>query len=423
MEQYLIYITAIIVFILVILALWFIPKRQADSSGIEDTEKRFSAENEARKTIAHIIVGIAILIGIFFFWHTIDSQRENMKATRESQTTERFTSAIDQLGAIDERGNKRLEVRLGGIYALERIAKDSPRDHQTIMDVLTAYVRENAPLQNANSHPDKNEESEKTGIENLADGGPGADVQAILTVIGRREIDHDKEDNHLNLGNTFLPGADIGGANLEGANLRKSNLKKANLVEADLTEADLGRADLRAANLTGANLYEAYLGGTYLYKAYLDRVNLGAAYLGGANLGDANLEGADLSKAYLGGANLKSANLQEADLEEANLEGADLRNAYLGGANLKAANLEGANLKEADITGPGSAISLSVEQLCHAKTLHLANLNTKCYVNGTQKICKDMYGIRGWDCSEGGNEIDCFDGIKEKCPEILERPE
>ncbi len=38
-----------------------------------------------------------------------------------------------------------LEVRLGGIYALERIARDSPKDHWTIMEVLTAYVRENSP--------------------------------------------------------------------------------------------------------------------------------------------------------------------------------------------------------------------------------------------------------------------------------------
>ena len=38
-----------------------------------------------------------------------------------------------------------MAIRLGGIYALERIAKDSEKDHGPIMEVLTAYVRENAP--------------------------------------------------------------------------------------------------------------------------------------------------------------------------------------------------------------------------------------------------------------------------------------
>lgn len=33
---------------------------------------------------------------------------------------------------------------LSGIYALERIAQDSKKDHWPIMEILTAYVRENA---------------------------------------------------------------------------------------------------------------------------------------------------------------------------------------------------------------------------------------------------------------------------------------
>jgi hypothetical protein len=41
-----------------------------------------------------------------------------------------------------------LEVRLGGIYALERIARDSPTDHWTIIEVLSTYVRENSPARN-----------------------------------------------------------------------------------------------------------------------------------------------------------------------------------------------------------------------------------------------------------------------------------
>src|SRR3954471_10607316 len=49
---------------------------------------------------------------------------EDLRQTVQGQITERFTRAIDQLGATDDKGNKRLEIRLGGIYALERISRD-----------------------------------------------------------------------------------------------------------------------------------------------------------------------------------------------------------------------------------------------------------------------------------------------------------
>jgi hypothetical protein len=40
-----------------------------------------------------------------------------------------------------------LEVRIGSIYALERIARDSDRDHIQIMEIVCAYVRKNSPVQ------------------------------------------------------------------------------------------------------------------------------------------------------------------------------------------------------------------------------------------------------------------------------------
>uniref|UniRef100_UPI001177ECCC pentapeptide repeat-containing protein n=1 Tax=Calothrix rhizosoleniae TaxID=888997 RepID=UPI001177ECCC len=61
----------------------------------------------------------------------------NVKIAEDKQITERFSKAIEQLGS------EKIEVRLGAIYTLERIAKDSPKDHWTIMEILTAFVRHN----------------------------------------------------------------------------------------------------------------------------------------------------------------------------------------------------------------------------------------------------------------------------------------
>jgi hypothetical protein len=103
------------------------------------------------------LAGAVGLVGLFFTWRSLRQARESQAQTQENtqraleftaqgQITERFTRAIDQLGASDDKQTPRLEIRLGGIYALERIAWDSPeRDYSTVMEVLTAYVRENTP--------------------------------------------------------------------------------------------------------------------------------------------------------------------------------------------------------------------------------------------------------------------------------------
>jgi hypothetical protein len=128
-----------IVALLIIAVLWVIPEIQVPQKGVTD-EKRLALVNEYRRTWAQILGGAALLSGVYFTWRTL-------QVNREGQITERFTRAIDQLGEADDKGAPQLEIRLGGIYALERIARDSPeRDYSTVMEVLTAYVRQNAPL-------------------------------------------------------------------------------------------------------------------------------------------------------------------------------------------------------------------------------------------------------------------------------------
>ena len=58
----------------------------------------------------------------------------NRDAT-ERRITELYTKAVDQLG------NDKAPVRLGGLYALERLAQDNPAQRQTIVNVICAYLR------------------------------------------------------------------------------------------------------------------------------------------------------------------------------------------------------------------------------------------------------------------------------------------
>jgi len=126
--------------------------------------------------MAQIAGGVPLFFGLYFTWLRVEISQRILETQQDQQVTERFTRAIDQLGAMDDQGKKRLEIRLGGIYALERIARDSPEmDYMTVMEALTAYIRENAPW-------DKAPWPQPTENPPLP-----ADIQEILRVLARRE--------------------------------------------------------------------------------------------------------------------------------------------------------------------------------------------------------------------------------------------
>ncbi len=183
-------------------------------------------------------------------------QRRTHELTEQGQVTDRYAKAIEQLGS------DKLDVRIGGIYALERVARDSARDHPTVMEVLTAFIRE---------HSDEQRTPPGTG-DQKRDPSIRPDVQAAVTVVGRRDAKRD---------------------------IRPLDLRGAKLICAILLRANLASANLLRANLTGANLVGADLAGAHLVSA-----DLTGAGLMSANLAGVDLTGADVKGAYLVGANL-----------------------------------------------------------------------------------------------------------------------
>lgn len=91
--------------------------------------------------------------------------------------------------------------------------------------------------------------------------GPGGerwtwpDIQAAVTVVGRRDVEHDVE--RIDLYGAILIRADLRGADprdatFRGANLTRADLGNARLVGADLRDVTLDHARLLNADLTGA---------------------------------------------------------------------------------------------------------------------------------------------------------------------------
>ena len=328
--------------VLIVLAIgyffWVVPTRQLQGSRSSLQPKDYlELESAIRTGLAQAIGGTAILIGLFFTWRNIRATERNLETSQqatvknlslaqEGQITERFTKAIDQLGS------DKLQVRLGGIYALERIARDSQADHWAVVEILTAFVRANSPAQpNVKSH---------------AATELGTDIQAVLTVLTRRNLQHEKNSKQR---------IDLRRSNLQGAVLIGCQLERAILWNADLSEANL-----RDSNLTSAGLKEARLESAALTLANLERATLGGANLENAACAGARMEGTQLNGANLRSAHLDDVNLSGANLFQADLTGASLLNANLSGAILQDAILTGAHLKNADLT---NAIGLSEQQL------------------------------------------------------------
>jgi Pentapeptide repeats (8 copies) len=241
---------------------------------------------------------LTIGAGIFAAGALIFTAR-NFTLSREGQLTDRYTKAVEQLGS------DKLDVRIGGIYALERLARNSPEDHPTVMEVLSAFIREHSREQRPVPRPDDSPPPEHA---------PRPDVQAAITVICRRDATYDQR--RIDLVGTYLRGAD---------------LRDANLALAYLTGADLSFANFVGAKLAGA---------------ILELANLSGAFLGGVDL-----HGASFASANLTGANLSGADLSMAVLADADLSGADLFEANLAAAGITGANFAGADLTEVNLTG------------------------------------------------------------------------
>jgi len=208
----------------------FVPTPSDAEPSKVDAAKRLELQNDVRTTLLQGLGGLAVLVGAFFTYRQLHT-------VREEQVTERFTRVIDQLG------HEKQDVRLGGIYALERIANDSPQDRATVVEVLTAFVRDRAPW--PPRRPDQL--GEDTPINEVPPLRVRAmDMQAALTVLGRRKPPIDPSQR-LDLSAIDLRRVDLRGAKLQGADFFQAKLQGAILLEADLRDAHL-----RAAWMQGA---------------------------------------------------------------------------------------------------------------------------------------------------------------------------
>jgi hypothetical protein len=301
---------------------WRIPTRR----------DRIGAETSARQTLVQALLGLLLLAGGWQAWlqfnYNINEKERGIRAAQRLEVTDRFGRAVEQL-ADDRR-----EIRIGAIYALERIVEDahslpgglsvdSRKLQRSVVELLCAYIQQRSPWRGPDVLHEDGEIYPDGSLSDEPKPELAADIQTALTVIGRRRPDGDapgprtwRLDRLVQLSNTDLRGADLPNAFLKSADLSGAHLERAYLSGADLQDADLRSAYLVAmhgwfTDFSGALIEGAHLEGSFLKGAKLPRARLWDQHVKGLILSYA-----DLSHGSLGPLDFSRSDLQQEQIED-----------------------------------------------------------------------------------------------------------
>ena len=334
--------------------------------GTSDLET--AAKRETIKDLAGALFGFIVVLGLYVAFRRTRALEDTAQAQHNANEQKLFNDATAKLG------DKSPSVRLGGIYALDRLARLNETYLASIVEILCAHLRETAQ-QDRDEEKDKKkdgEAGEKKYAEEHKDK-PSNEIQSLLEVLSElnRFSEEKKKDGrsspvHLNLSGAYLVGANLETACLNRADLSRTNMREAYLLRAQLQEARLWRAQMQEADLAWAHMQKAVLNRAHMQGAVLNKAQMQGAYLYGAQMQGVNLEevqmqGASLSGAQMRGVNLRMAQMQGARLDTAHMQGAALRatqmqevglyGAQMQGADLWGAQMQGADLQEAQMQG------------------------------------------------------------------------
>ncbi|WP_072481735.1 pentapeptide repeat-containing protein [Amycolatopsis australiensis] len=162
--------------------------------------------------------------GVFALWLATRRQRtlelqlaETTRDLEERRVTELYTKAVEQLGS------DKAPVRLGGLYALERLGQDNPKQRQMIVNVWCAALRMPfaGPVTGLRGRT----------VAELGDTDPELLVRLAVQELLKTHLSHDTAG--------YWPGMSI-------------DLQRATLVDFRLSGCTLAAADFSRARFVGA---------------------------------------------------------------------------------------------------------------------------------------------------------------------------
>jgi hypothetical protein len=204
----------------------WILSRHPDWTALEPTQ-RLQSEATLRTTLVQAIAGLVVTLGAMTALKQLALTRRQTQATLESQYGDTFSRAITQLSS------DAVTVRVGGVYALDRLLDSELNGQEQVMDVLQHFIRH----------------------ESTINGSASPAAEAAIRRLAARSF-------RANLTGAGLPRADMSNLNLDGfclvdCDLREADLRGSTLNGTDLSRADLSRALVDRAALSAATTIEA----------------------------------------------------------------------------------------------------------------------------------------------------------------------
>jgi|GEM_PF-1019774 len=294
---------------------------------IEEKQK-LDTSLEIFKTLISGAGTLATIVGGIFLYLNFKIATKNTELAESRLITERFSKAVEQLG-----DKERQAVRLGGIYSLERIAKNSPDYHWTVIEVLASFVRDKLPTYDRSIDP-------KISTE----------VQAILDVITRRNTATETEQHIINLCDANLKGANFQEAKLSRIHFMEANLCNSNFIDAELRDMALSAGKLERADLSRAKLFTVNLNYARMVSTCFYRSEIVSSLLDNANFSKSSFVKAEMKVIFA-----RKADFTEADFTQSSLLGCDFSGAKFEGAKFEKTDIKGSIFLKAQ--------NLTVEQV------------------------------------------------------------
>jgi Pentapeptide repeats (9 copies) len=271
---------ALIVLALAVTLVWILPPHlmvwpytgvSIPAPGLLPIFDALKAQNDLRHSlvetlqlIATVVTAIVLIVTLYFTNQNVRIAQENsrqsvvasertLEAQRQSRLGERFSGAVEQLG------NKDVAVRVGAIYALSRIARESREDYWPVAHLLCSFLRDKRPV-------------ERQGEPAIA--VPSDDAKAVAAFF---RMGLGKQGGVIDLSRTNLHGLDLTDGVFGNANFNGAKLDGVVLVRAVLIGATFANVTATYADFTDAQLADSFMNGMDLTAARLTRADLRGA--------------------------------------------------------------------------------------------------------------------------------------------------
>lgn len=236
-------------------------------------------------------------IGIYLAYQRSLVADKQQRLAERGQITDRYSKAVEQLGNMDN-----VSVRIGGLYALQKVAKDSEEDLPTVQQVIANFIR-HPPYQKEWAQM---EEKIKNGSRQYDEYIDCPDIYVAF------EVFHSFQAQNLpSLKRTKFKFFDLRQINfsdldfeesvfstcyIEHGNLQYCNLDSSSFKDCDLSFSNFSQSSISFCHFLNCTLQGSELSNTFIGWTSFVSSNLEETYLDNSDLSSTSFMGSNISK-------------------------------------------------------------------------------------------------------------------------------